>query len=173
MRFVSRLVVPAAVLVVGCEDPPAQGPNEWTYQNGYAQSARPHLNYDRGYPERTTDPSPSVTYTPLAPRTPEATAVDPSQTPPTQIQTTPVPLGVAQPTAAPPATATPAPAPTLATPGRTAAECSSDAHCGLSRCNLTYGRCAYPCRSDADCQQGNVCTAGGACLPRTTSGLSI
>lgn len=65
-----------------------------------------------------------------------------------------------------PAAPTPAAGGQMATPGPLALPCTSDASCGLARCNTQYGKCAFPCQSAVDCAQGNSCNAmTGLCLP--------
>ena len=181
MSFVLRLtLLTSAAVVLACEEPPAQGPNEWTYQNGYPQTTT----------QAGPTARPAVTYSPLATATTAPTASSDTQAPPldtqgpTQIQLTPVPLGV--PTSPPPAptaqtpltyaptSSDPSPAPSMAVPGRGAGVCSSDAMCGLSKCNTGYGRCAYPCKSsETDCKAGNLCSKGGVCLLRMSGGVSM
>lgn len=59
-----------------------------------------------------------------------------------------------------------APAGTMATPGPLALPCTSDASCGLARCNVQFQKCAYPCASAVDCAAGAACnTLTGLCLP--------
>jgi hypothetical protein len=174
--------------VLACEPPPTQGPSQWTYQNGYAQTTPyPQTSLQEGYAQQPAQLSP-VTYTPLtqlaataeeAQPQPNATVQAPPpvpsnnwQTPP-PVQTTPVPLGVQ--TLPPPSPTTAATsAQTMAIPDKNAYPCSSDAQCGVGRCNMAYRKCAYPCkRSEVDCTPGNVCTGTGLCLPKGVAGLSM
>lgn len=68
-----------------------------------------------------------------------------------------------QPVATTPAAA---PAGAMATPGPLALPCTSDASCGLARCNVQFQKCAYPCASAVDCAAGAACnTLTGLCLP--------
>jgi hypothetical protein len=191
-----RFILPALAavfLLAACEEPAAQGPDAWNYQNGYPQTTQSmgsRWSYEHGYPERIRGPgvaTPGVSYTPvgtptappLAPTAVPAMTSDPQQpqqqaappTGPVEIQTTPVPLGVQ--TLPAPAAPTAAATATMAVPGRGAYDCSNDTACGLTRCNVSYGKCAYPCQSELDCQKGNVCSKGGACLPRSVAGLSM
>jgi len=71
-----------------------------------------------------------------------------------------------QPTAYPtaPAPAAPAAGGTMATPGPLAMACTSDAACGLHKCNTQYSKCAFPCAGPVDCAGGNQCTMG-VCMP--------
>jgi len=185
-----------ALLVLAC-DPPPQGPQQVTYQNGYAQQgpaqqptygygAAPTattttqpITYTATEPAATADPTMSVIAAPTA----TAATVAPAATvaAPVAIQTTPVPLGV-QPMPLPSATTTaamtPLPSPAqqskMATPGAGAFQCTSDAQCLLGKCNVQFGRCAYPCKSsENDCKAGNVCTASGVCLPKAAAGVKM
>lgn len=59
-----------------------------------------------------------------------------------------------------------APAGTMATPGAFALPCTSDASCGLARCNVQFQKCAFPCAGPVDCAAGAICnTMTGLCLP--------
>ncbi len=73
------------------------------------------------------------------------------------------------PTAPPVATAPPAPG-SLATPGPMAFACTTDAQCGLHRCNTQFSKCAFPCATDADCSNGSACIGAGqpvaTCIPK-------
>jgi hypothetical protein len=152
-----------------CEEPAPQGPRETSYQNGYAQTT-----YQNG-----SSPTLQPTSTSTAPITYAPTASDPNVAP-LQIQTTPVPLGV-EPAPLPSVSGAPSAVPSasqssvkMAAPGHAAFQCQSDAQCLLGRCNLQYGRCAYPCKnSEVDCKAGNVCTAGGVCMPRGAAGVKM
>ena len=176
----SRLVLMVMTAgLIACEEPPPRGPGQWSYQNGYAQTTAEangqQTTYANGYAQTNAPPAPSVTYTPLAQQSSQA---QPAPTA-TQMQTTPVPLGVQ--TLAPPVptTTTTATTPTspviqMAVPGAGAFGCSTDAQCMLGRCNTSYGHCAYPCKtSEIDCKPGNVCTPSGVCLPRVAGGVSM
>jgi len=71
-------------------------------------------------------------------------------------------------TPAPVATAPAAAAPTgaMATPNAFALPCTSDASCGLGRCNVQFQKCAFPCAGPVDCAAGATCnTLTGLCLP--------
>lgn len=140
------------------------GASQVTYQNGYAQTTY-------GNPSAPPPPSPRapVTYTPDSNGASAPTQADQA---PTQIQTTPVPLGEPPPQQQPtpsPSVSTLAPQPAkMAVPNAAAFQCKTDAQCLLGRCNVQYGRCAYPCKnSEADCKPGNVCSASGVCVPRS------
>src|SRR6478752_8077892 len=62
-----------------------------------------------------------------------------------------------------------APAGTMATPNAFALPCTSDASCGLGRCNVQFQKCAFPCAGPVDCAAGATCnTMTGLCLPGTT-----
>ena len=62
-----------------------------------------------------------------------------------------------------------APAGTMATPNAFALPCTSDASCGLGRCNVQFQKCAFPCAGPVDCSAGATCnTMTGLCLPGTT-----
>jgi hypothetical protein len=172
-------------------DPPPQGPQQVTYQNGYAQQGPAQQSPGTAATSPgATATSPGVTYTPNEP-TPTTTVTAPpvivaptataTAAPPVEIQTTPVPLGV-QPMPLPSATTTATTAPPtitgatskMATPGTGAFQCTSDAQCLLGRCNVQFGRCAYPCKtSENDCKAGNVCTAAGVCLPKGAAGVKM
>src|SRR6478736_2415182 len=77
---------------------------------------------------------------------------------------TPAPVATA-PAAVPGA----APAGTMATPNAFALPCTSDASCGLGRCNVQFQKCAFPCAGPVDCAAGATCnTMTGLCLPGTT-----
>lgn len=187
--FEMKSILLALPLVLAC-DPPPQGPQEVTYQNGYAQQGPAHqAQYGYGaQPTATaTTAQPSVTYTTTdpAPTTTVAPATTmtapPAQTAPVEIQTTPVPLGV-QPLPLPSATttttvapaATQAPQSKMAVPGVGAFQCTSDAQCLLGRCNVQYQRCAFPCKStENDCKSGNVCSSSGVCLPKAAAGVKM
>lgn len=65
-----------------------------------------------------------------------------------------------------PAAQAPAPVGTMATPGAFALPCTSDASCGLARCNVQFQKCAFPCAGPIDCAAGATCnTMTGLCLP--------
>lgn len=64
-----------------------------------------------------------------------------------------------------PAPAAPAAGGTLATPGPLALPCTTDANCGLAKCNTQYGKCTFPCQSDFDCATGATCQAT-LCIPK-------
>lgn len=193
-----KSILLALVTVLAC-DPPPQGPQQVTYQNGYAQQGpaqqgpAQQQQQQQGYggptavtysPTDQAQANPSPTMSVIA--APTATAVAPAATvaaPPAEIQTTPVPLGV-QPMPLPSTTATgamtPLPPPTqqtqskMATPGTGAFQCTSDAQCLLGKCNVQFNRCAYPCKSsENDCKAGNVCTASGVCLPKAAAGIKM
>ena len=70
----------------------------------------------------------------------------------------------------PPGTPTSAPASGLAVPGPMAFPCTTDAQCGLHRCNTQYAKCAFPCASDIDCAAGSSCVGAGqpvaTCIPK-------
>jgi hypothetical protein len=178
-----------AAIALACDVPPPQSSSQLTYQNGYAQTTPqygPQTSLQQGYPQQPLT-TPPVTYTPLV--TPQAQVMveQPStvtppppvnnwQTPPpVQVQTTPVPLGVqALPPPTPMATSMTSPQQTMAVPDKNAYPCSTDAQCGVGRCNMAYRKCAYPCRrSEVDCTPGNVCTGTGLCLPKGVAGLSM
>jgi len=99
---------------------------------------------------------------------------EPAAAPAPYVAPTPTPT-VAQPqpavttaTPAPAVTAPAAAAPvgTMATPGPFALPCTSDASCGLARCNVQFQKCAFPCAGPVDCAAGNTCnTLTGLCLP--------
>ena len=193
-----KSILLALVAVVACDPPPPQGPQQVTYQNGYAQQGPAQAGQQQGYgygsqPTATAVARP-VTYSPTNPApdptmsviaAPTATVAAPAMTapPPVEIQTTPVPLGVQPmplPSATTNATMTPLPPPQqqtqskMATPGTGAFQCTSDAQCLLGKCNVQYGRCAYPCKStENDCKAGNVCTASGVCLPKAAAGVKM
>lgn len=65
----------------------------------------------------------------------------------------------------PAAPAAPAAGGTLATPGPLALPCTTDANCGLAKCNTQYGKCTFPCASDFDCAAGATCQAT-LCIPK-------
>jgi len=91
----------------------------------------------------------------VAPAPPAPTAAQPQ---PAVTAATPAPV-VTAPTAA-------APVGTMATPGPFALPCTSDASCGLARCNVQFQKCAFPCAGPVDCAAGNTCnTLTGLCLP--------
>jgi hypothetical protein len=190
------------LVVIACDPPPPQGPQQVTYQNGYAQQGGP-AQPGGGYgapPTMANGQTQPITYTPSdQPQSttpmmttitaPGATAVVAAPTatvaapPPVEIQTTPVPLGV-QPLPLPSVTATVGAPPQqmpqqpmqskMATPGPGAFQCTSDAQCLLGKCNVQFNRCAYPCRStENDCKVGNVCTASGVCLPKAAAGVKM
>ena len=181
------------LVLVACDPPPPQGPQQVTYQNGYAQQGpaqQGHQGYGAyGAQPAATTPTQPVTYAPNNP-TPDPTmsviaaptaTIAPTATvaPPVEIQTTPVPLGV-QPLPLPSATVAPTAPPQqqtqskMATPGTGAFQCTSDAQCLLGRCNVQFGRCAYPCKTtENDCKAGNVCTASGVCLPKAAAGVKM
>jgi hypothetical protein len=176
-----------ALVIVGSVfacDPPPQGPQQVTYQNGYAQQGPARTGY--GTAPSSTVPTQPITYSPADPAAATAsptmtviaapTATVAQAAPPVEIQTTPVPLGV-QPLPLPSATTTAAPQQTqswMATPGTGAFQCTSDAQCLLGKCNVQFGRCAYPCKStENDCKAGNVCTASGVCLPKAAAGIKM
>jgi len=190
-----KSILVALPLVLAC-DPPPQGAQQVTYQNGYAQQGPAQqgpAQQQQGYGGSTP-----ITYTPTADQTqssptmtvitaPTGAAVAPAATvaapPAAEIQTTPVPLGV-QPMPLPSGTTggttTPLPPPTqqtqskMATPGAGAFQCTSDAQCLLGKCNVQFNRCAYPCKStENDCKAGNVCTASGVCLPKAAAGIKM
>lgn len=185
-----KSILLALPLVFAC-DPPPQGPQQVTYQNGYAQQGPAQQGYGNGAPTATTAGAQPITYTStetaatasptmsvIAAPTATATVAAPAE-----IQTTPVPLGV-QPMPLPSATTTtatmtPLPPPgqvqsKMATPGTGAFQCTSDAQCLLGKCNVQFGRCAYPCKSsENDCKAGNVCTASGVCLPKAAAGVKM
>jgi hypothetical protein len=193
-----KSILLALPLVIAC-DPPPQGPQQVTYQNGYAQQGPAQQGYG-GYgaqPGATSNvPTQPITYSPAPQSTvdPGATmttitapgaTVAPAVTatvaaPPVEIQTTPVPLGV-QPLPLPSTTTVAPNAPPvqqtqskMATPGTGAFQCTSDAQCLLGKCNVQFGRCAYPCKSsENDCKAGNVCTASGVCLPKAAAGVKM
>ena len=74
---------------------------------------------------------------------------------------TPAPV-VTAPAATPGATPTGA----MATPNAFALPCTSDASCGLGRCNVQFQKCAFPCAGPVDCAAGATCnTMTGLCLP--------
>ena len=82
----------------------------------------------------------------------------PGQYPPATAQPQPTMAPTTQPTMAPTGTAPP-----MSNAG--VIPCSSDATCGLARCNPQIGKCVFPCQNAAaDCIQGAQCLAG-ACLP--------
>lgn len=59
-----------------------------------------------------------------------------------------------------------APAGAMATPNAFALPCTSDASCGLGRCNVQFQKCAFPCAGPVDCAAGATCnTLTGLCLP--------
>ncbi|HYP76359.1 MAG TPA: hypothetical protein VER12_10400 [Polyangiaceae bacterium] len=59
-----------------------------------------------------------------------------------------------------------APAGTMATPNAFALPCTSDASCGLGKCNVQFQKCAFPCAGPVDCAAGATCnTMTGLCLP--------
>jgi hypothetical protein len=59
-----------------------------------------------------------------------------------------------------------APAGVMATPGPFALPCTSDASCGLARCNVQFQKCAFPCAGPVDCAAGAACNPlTGLCLP--------
>jgi cytoskeletal protein RodZ len=174
-----RVWVVVSFVVLACEEPPPQGAQQFTYQNGYAQTnaqANAQTTYQNGYAQRGVAP----TSTSQAPVTYSPTSDQPSAngTAPTEIQTTPVPLGV-EPLPIPSASASAsvaaaAPSAKMAVPGGAAFACQSDAQCLLGRCNMQYKRCAYPCKSsELDCKAGNVCTASGLCMPRGAAGVKM
>ena len=190
------------LVVAACDPPPAaQGPQQVTYQNGYAQQGPAQQGQQQGYGGYGAQPTAAVpaqpvtyapTDTPPNPTmsviaAPTTTVAAPAMTapPPVEIQTTPVPLGV-QPMPLPSATTnattnatmTPLPPPQaqskMATPGNGAFQCTSDAQCLLGKCNVQFGRCAYPCKTtENDCKAGNVCTASGVCLPKAAAGVKM
>ncbi len=196
-RFSRGVLVLACVggVALACDPPPPQGPQQLTYQNGFAQTTPQaygrHTNYQNGYAQQGVAPQPSssgVTYTPseLAPSANLSADAQTATASTVPMQTTPVPVGVqALPppstTAAPAATANPSgtlpPLPAtggvsvapsgkaMATPGSGAFACSSDAQCLLGRCNLQFKRCAYPCKNSEV-----DCKAGNVC---TATGLCM
>jgi hypothetical protein len=192
-----KSILLALPLVLAC-DPPPQGPQQVTYQNGYAQQgpAQPGNGYGGAQPTSgATAATPAVTYAPTetaatanptmsviaAPTATAMAAPTATTAAPVTIQTTPVPLGV-QPMPLPSATTTamtPLPSPQqtqskMATPGTGAFQCTSDAQCLLGKCNVQFGRCAYPCKTtENDCKAGNVCTASGVCLPKAAAGIKM
>ena len=89
--------------------------------------------------------------------------------PPAPTATQPLPQpAVTAATPAPVATvpAAAAPAGTMATPGAFALPCTSDASCGLARCNVQFQKCAFPCAGPVDCAAGAACNVmTGLCLP--------
>src|SRR6478609_1651260 len=75
---------------------------------------------------------------------------------------TPAPVATA-PAAVPGAAA---PAGAMATPNAFALPCTSDASCGLGRCNVQFQKCAFPCAGPVDCAAGATCNPlTGLCLP--------
>ena len=93
-----------------------------------------------------------------APYVAPAPSVAQTQAQPAVTAATPAPV-VTTPTAA-------APAGTMATPGAFALPCTSDASCGLARCNVQFQKCAFPCAGPVDCAAGASCnTLTGLCLP--------
>lgn len=190
MIRLGRSSVLVALLVLACEPPPTQGPSQWTYQNGYAQTTPyPQTALQEGYAQQPAQ-TPPVTYTPLA--QPQATVGEAQAQPslnatvstppvptnnwrtPPPVQTTPVPLGVQTLPPPTPTTAATSAQSMMAIPDKNAYPCSSDAQCGVGRCNMAYRKCAYPCkRSEVDCTPGNVCTGTGLCLPKGVAGLSM
>lgn len=102
---------------------------------------------------KDNDPPPAAPapYTAPAPVAPASTVVQPQ---PAVTAATPAPAAAA------------APAGTMATPGAFALPCTSDASCGLARCNVQFQKCAFPCASAVDCAAGATCnTLTGLCLP--------
>jgi len=68
--------------------------------------------------------------------------------------------------AAPAAVPGAAPAGAMATPNAFALPCTSDASCGLGRCNVQFQKCAFPCAGPVDCAAGATCNPlTGLCLP--------
>ena len=58
-------------------------------------------------------------------------------------------------------------------PAPMAFPCSSDATCGLHKCNMQVGRCQWPCQTNEDCQAGAACMTpfcmpGGGTAPAPT-----
>lgn len=148
MFAVSVALVLPVVLAFGCKkDDQGQGAQTPSasvppggYPPGYA-TGYPTGGYPTGgYPTATGYPT--GTY-------PTATGY-PTAPPPTGYPT------------APPATAT------MATPGPLALPCTSNAQCGLAKCNTQFQKCAFPCQNtDADCIQGAMCNnVTGLCLPK-------
>lgn len=101
--------------------------------------------------------------------TPAATPAPYAAPAPTVAQPQPV-VAAATPAPVAPAPAVgaapPAAAGTMATPGAFALPCTSDASCGLARCNVQFQKCAFPCAGPVDCAAGAACNAlTGLCLP--------
>jgi hypothetical protein len=84
---------------------------------------------------------------------PAPTLAQPQQPQPAVTAATPAPVGAA-------------PAGVMATPGPFALPCTSDASCGLARCNVQFQKCAFPCAGPVDCAAGAQCNPlTGLCLP--------
>ena len=99
--------------------------------------------------------TPAAAPAPYVPPAPTATQPLPQ---PAVTAATPAPVATV-PTAA-------APAGTMATPGAFALPCTSDASCGLARCNVQFQKCAFPCAGPVDCAAGATCNVmTGLCLP--------
>jgi hypothetical protein len=108
---------------------------------------------------KENDPPPAAP----APVAPAPTLAQPQ---PAVTAATPAPVVTAPPPAAAPAPGAAAPAGTMATPNAFALPCTSDASCGLGRCNVQFQKCAFPCAGPVDCAAGATCnTMTGLCLP--------
>jgi len=103
---------------------------------------------------KESDP-PAAAPAPYAAPAPTPTVAQPQ---PAVTAATPAPVAAA-PAAAPAAG-------TMATPGAFALPCTTDASCGLARCNVQFQKCAFPCAGPVDCAAGASCnTMTGLCLP--------
>jgi hypothetical protein len=101
---------------------------------------------------------------PAAPQPYAAPAPTLAQPQPAVTAATPAPVATSP--AATPAGAAPTGA--MATPNAFALPCTSDASCGLGRCNVQFQKCAFPCAGPVDCAAGATCnTLTGLCLPGT------
>jgi hypothetical protein len=99
---------------------------------------------------------------PAAPQPYAAPAPTLAQPQPAVTAATPAPVATSP--AATPAGAAPTGA--MATPNAFALPCTSDASCGLGRCNVQFQKCAFPCAGPVDCAAGATCnTLTGLCLP--------
>ncbi|MEI9935962.1 MAG: hypothetical protein WDO69_01930 [Pseudomonadota bacterium] len=105
---------------------------------------------------KESDP-PAAAPAPYAP--PPAPAPTLAQPQPAVTAATPAPVATVPAAAA-------APAGAMATPGAFALPCTSDASCGLARCNVQFQKCAFPCAGPVDCAAGASCNVPtGLCLP--------
>ena len=95
-----------------------------------------------------------------------APAAAPVATTPAVAQPQPVVAAATPAPVTPSATPAPAAGGTMATPGAFALPCTSDASCGLARCNVQFQKCAFPCAGAVDCAAGATCNPmTGLCLP--------